>query len=49
MKCLLKSDISSCPQGDIGMEGPRGGVGGPGETVRKTQPHPLCGGDIFHF
>lgn len=27
--------MSCCRQGDVGMEGPRGGVGGPGETVRK--------------
>lgn len=32
---VLKCDTSSCRQGDVGMEGPRGGVGGPGETVRK--------------
>lgn len=28
-------NTSSRRQGDVGMEGPRGGVGGPGETVRK--------------
>lgn len=32
---LLNCLVSSRRQGDIGMEGPRGGVGGRGETVRK--------------
>lgn len=32
---LLKCKLSSCGQGDVGMEGPRGGVGRPGETVRN--------------
>lgn len=33
--------LSFCPQGDVGMEGPRGGVGVPGEPVRKHHPHNL--------
>lgn len=33
--------LSLCPQGDVGMEGPRGGVGVPGEPVRKHHPHNL--------
>lgn len=33
--------LSFCPQGGVGMEGPRGGVGVPGEPVRKHHPHNL--------
>lgn len=38
-----ESGASACRQGDVGMEGPRGGVGAPGETVRNSTCQPGCG------
>lgn len=38
-QCFINCAASSCQQGDVGLEGPRGGVGPPGETVRKHS-HP---------
>lgn len=36
--CCIVLIYPLCLQGDIGIQGPRGGVGAPGETVRKQLP-----------